>query len=154
MQFRKYLTITYVALAGLIAHTASYADSDKTNLPNLKESASYIKDKCGYEIKKFCSTVTPGEGRIASCLDSKENQLSNTCKNAWMGVKANISKRMDRAEVQFRKDCGGDVQMFCSDVPSGKGRLLSCLKQNESGLSQSCKNFQAKLDKKLGEFLG
>lgn len=120
---------------------------------NAKKIMSSLKDKCGADINKYCSGIKPGEGRIAACLQGRQDQLSSQCKDTWTSAKADISKRIDSADVAFRKQCGSDVQKFCSNVPSGKGRLLSCLGDHQSELSASCKNFHAKLEQRLDEFV-
>jgi hypothetical protein len=117
-----------------------------------KQMSDQLKTACQGDVDKLCSGITPGQGRVAACMDSKEDQLSSGCKTTWTQTKADISTRMDKAEVAFRQNCGSDVQKFCSDVPSGKGRVLDCLGQHQDGLSNSCKSFQAKLDKKLDKF--
>jgi hypothetical protein len=39
--------------------------------------------------------------------------------------------------------CADDARKFCSDVPSGGGRILACLKQNKDSLSDKCKQAAA-----------
>lgn len=146
------LTVLVVA-AGFLGYGASHAETSSEK-QNLQQTVSRLQDKCGSDVDKLCSGVTPGEGRIAACLESKEDQLSDSCKTAWKSTKQDLSKRMDQADVAFRKNCGSDVQKFCSDVPSGKGRLWSCLDQHRSDLSNSCKTFQAKIEQKVDKFLG
>jgi hypothetical protein len=118
-----------------------------------KHIVTNLKEQCRDDINTFCNGIKPGGGRIAACLESRQDQLSSQCKQTWESAKADISKRMDRADVAFRKQCGADLQKFCSNVPSGKGRLLGCLGEHQSELSTSCKNFNAKLDQKLDEFV-
>jgi hypothetical protein len=141
-----------------MTHSSAFADNTAQSTSsgqqeNANQIMSKLKDSCGTDINKYCNGVKPGQGRIAACLESRQDQLSSQCKDTWTSAKADLSKRMDRADVAFRKQCGADVQKFCSDVPSGKGRLLSCLGDHQSELSASCKNFQAKLDKKLDDFV-
>src|SRR5512135_2444329 len=35
---------------------------------------------CGRDLRAFCSTVKPGEGRMLNCLDINKNKLSPQCK--------------------------------------------------------------------------
>lgn len=39
--------------------------------------------------------------------------------------------------------CADDARKFCSDVPSGGGRIMACLKQNKDSLSDQCKQAAA-----------
>jgi hypothetical protein len=36
-------------------------------------------------------------------------------------------------------ECKDDLQKLCSGVPAGQGRLLECLKKNDSKVSGRCK---------------
>jgi Golgi apparatus protein 1 len=146
------LTLALVSLSALSispSHAAKTADQQ----PKLKQLMANFKQKCDSDIKKYCGDVTPGQGRVAACLRSKEDKLSDSCRTAYNGTLDDVSKRMERAEIAFRKQCGNDVQKFCAEVPSGQGRLWNCLDQHESDLSQSCKNFQANVEQKVDEYL-
>jgi len=139
-------------MVGSLAHAQSKSTSEGE--ASLSKMAIDLKKECKSDIEKLCKGVTPGEGRIASCLDSKEDQLSQSCGNSWMGTKANVSKRVEKAEMAFRKSCGNDLQKFCSDVPLGRGRLLSCLDSHREDLSSSCTNFYSSLDQRLSKLVG
>ena len=41
--------------------------------------------------------------------------------------------------------CADDVRRFCSDVPSGGGRIMACLKQYKDSLSDKCKQAAAQV---------
>ena len=150
---RKYLLTAFIAAIGIGSFSVCQADTSSAQQPNAKKLMSRIKQDCGADIQNFCKGVTPGEGRIASCLNSKEDSLSDSCKTTWRSAKMDVSQRIDKADVAFRKSCTADVQKFSSDVPSGKGRRLDCLDKHQPDLSSSCKNFQTKLDQKLDEFV-
>lgn len=142
------LLIPFV-FAGLQMAQSASADSQ----PTMNQLANSVQTSCQTDINQFCSDVTPGHGRILSCLNSKQDQLSDGCRVAKATAEENISQRMDKANVAFRKDCGSDVQKYCADVPSGQGRVLECLSHHKADLSNSCSKFQAKLEQKLSEFL-
>lgn len=120
----------------------------------MRNSIINLKSACRKDLNKFCKNVNPGEGRLAACLQAHEDQLSDNCDSAWLGTQETISQEMDKTEIAFRKSCGSDVQQFCADVPSGRGRILDCLEDHEDELSNSCQNFQAKLDEKLSSLFG
>lgn len=151
---------TVVAVAALASLTAGYpfngsaAEKKATSESKLEQTVTKLKSACQSDLNKYCKDVTPGEGRIASCLDSREDQLSASCKEAWVGTKARVSERVDKAEIAFRKSCGGDVRKFCSEVPSGRGRILDCLDDHRDELSGSCLDFHASLDQQLSDLLG
>jgi hypothetical protein len=45
--------------------------------------------------------------------------------------------------------CTADARKFCSNVPSGGGRIIACLKQNQPSLSDQCKQAAAQASKLL-----
>ena len=49
---------------------------------------TYVAQQCEADIEKLCGTVTPGEGRILACLDSKKSDVSDLCKQAVKDVMA------------------------------------------------------------------
>jgi hypothetical protein len=87
---------------------------------------------CEEEIAKFCNDVKRGEGRILDCLDQYKIELSNKCKTYFEGVKQEFKEAY--------KSCENDIMTFCQWIQSGEGRILNCLKENESHLSDDCKD--------------
>lgn len=55
-------------------------------------------------------------------------------------------------EVDPKGACKADVEKFCKDIKPGKGRIWSCLKSNEAGLSQVCKDQMAQKRENAKEF--
>jgi Cysteine rich repeat len=43
--------------------------------------------------------------------------------------------------------CADDAKKFCANVPSGGGRIIACLKQNQASLSDKCKQAAAQASK-------
>ncbi len=141
--------------SGLAFADDSQMSSDPAaNKSAFKEKVSKAKAACKSDVDKFCKDIQPGEGRILSCLDSKGDSVSQGCRTARGDLSAMISKKMDKADVAFRKNCGSDVQKFCSNVPSGKGRILECLSEKEDSLSNSCKVMQKKIEDRAAKFFG
>lgn len=89
------------------------------------------KNACKADIEKHCKDVEKGEGRVFECLNKKKSELSKPCKN-FLG-------KLKQYNEQRVKDCKADVEKYCKDVEKGEGRIVSCLKENESKLSPKCK---------------
>ena len=47
---------------------------------------SYVANECDEDLDKYCSAVSPGEGRLLDCLHKKDKQLTNRCKQALKNV--------------------------------------------------------------------
>jgi len=47
------------------------------------------------------------------------------------------------AQKKAKQACGPDIQVFCSDVQPGQGRIAGCLRAHEPQLSPACKGAMA-----------
>ncbi len=98
--------------------------------------ADALKD-CSSELQTYCSSVTPGEGRLVSCAKAHEDKLSSQCISAinrasyWVNFTAHTL-----AYVVLQ--CKADALKFCPDVEIGEERVLNCLSDNRDGLSKYC----------------
>lgn len=87
---------------------------------------------CNEDKQKYCSDVTPGAGRVAVCLDQHKDKLKPACRKTIKKGKAKAKKAT--------KECKADAKKLCKGVKPGQFRILKCLSENESKLSQSCKD--------------
>ena len=62
-----------VALLALTSNVVLAADAPQRSRP---------LSVCRTDVEKLCASVTPGRGRIASCLKQNEAQVSAPCKDA------------------------------------------------------------------------
>src|SRR6266446_5552474 len=83
---------------------------------------------CAEDTKKFCKDVQPGGGRILKCLKEHETELSQACKDQRAQMKEKIIEKLK----DFQAACKDDIQSHCKEVKVGGGRILKCLKENES----------------------
>lgn len=109
------VVLAFLASGGIAkAQTISYADA-----------VSKLADDCGADIKKLCSGLNLGGGRIADCLERNAPKVSPTCKSSLAGVVASISQR-EQAQAAYSQVCKGDMAMRCKGV-KGDGNILACL---------------------------
>ncbi len=47
---------------------------------------SYLANECDEDLEKYCSSVTPGQGRLIDCLDKNSKNISNRCNQAVKDV--------------------------------------------------------------------
>ena len=47
---------------------------------------TYLANECRDDLKKYCSDVQPGEGRLIDCIAKKKDAISDRCKNAIKDV--------------------------------------------------------------------
>jgi hypothetical protein len=90
---------------------------------------AFAEDPCAAAAAHLCSRAK-GEVAVLGCLRSHDKELTPACR-------AELSALLKIAE-EYGKDCEADAKRLCAEVARGEGRLLQCLKDNESFLSQSC----------------
>lgn len=97
------------------------------------------KGACRADIAALCPNIPQGRGEhraIAQCLESQADKLSAPCK-------AELDEMKARAEAA-KEACKPDVEKFCASVAAGGGRVMQCLQQHASELSDACKAVQSK----------
>ena len=106
-----------------------------------------VKEGCKAELESRCKEVTPGEGRLLACLYAFEDKLSARCDYALYDA----SMRLERAVAALSHgaaECKTDIHRHCAAVQAGEGRIVDCLKKQESKLGKRCR--QALKDLGLG----
>jgi len=102
-----------------------------------------VANGCKAELEKYCSNVTPGEGRLLACLYAYEDKLSGRCEYALYDAASRL-ERVVAALSYVANECSADLKQYCAGVAAGEGRLLQCLDKNEDKVSKRCK--QARKD--------
>ena len=98
---------------------------------------------CKVELEKYCSQVTPGEGRILACLYAHNDKLSGRCEYALYDAAVQLERAV-AALAYVANECGADLRKHCAGIEAGEGRLLDCLQKNDAEVSNRCK--QARKD--------
>ncbi|CAB5141960.1 hypothetical protein D3OALGA1CA_4213 [Olavius algarvensis associated proteobacterium Delta 3] len=98
-----------------------------------------VVNGCKAEMDKFCSQVTPGEGRMLACLFAHGDKLSPKCEYALYDAAVQLERAV-AALGYVANECDADLEKFCSSVAAGEGRLLQCLENNDKKVSKRCKN--------------
>ncbi len=97
-----------------------------------------IADGCKVELEKYCKDVTPGEGRVLSCLYAYSDKLSPKCEYALYDAAAQLERAV-AALSYVANECDADLDKYCSAVAPGEGRLLGCLEKKSKQLTKRCK---------------
>ena len=127
-------TIVAVLAAGAVAN----AQTVQTKLEDrLTAAVNKIQAACGEDLKKYCSTVTPGEGRLLLCLEAHEDKISTQCEYSLFSAARNLDRALDRIE-QTADACWNDIEKHCASVPAGGGGIARCLINQKSSLQPVC----------------
>ncbi len=93
---------------------------------------------CKTELEKYCAQVTPGQGRVLACLYSYQDKLSGQCEYALYDAAVRL-ERFVAALTYVAKECDDDIDKHCGNVQIGQGRVLQCLKDKGTQVSNTCR---------------
>ena len=104
--------------------SAAYAQTDMMSLLRERLAAGFkkLETACGEDVKKFCSTVTPGEGRLMYCMQAHEDKISDGCASALDEVAYQAETTADNLREAVNA-CRGDIDKVCATTQPGQGRL-------------------------------
>lgn len=97
-------------------------------------AAQQLRTACQDELRNFCGTVTPGEGRLLLCMQAHEDKISRQCELALLETSRNIGKAVHRME-NLAQACWQDIQAHCSAAGSS---VVQCMIDNRQSLSSQC----------------
>ena len=92
---------------------------------------------CKTELQTYCKGVTPGEGRILSCLYAYGDKISGQCEYALYDAAAQL-ERFVAALSYVANECGDDIDKYCAGVEAGEGRILACLEAQGTKIQGRC----------------
>ena len=93
---------------------------------------------CADEVETYCKNVTPGKGRLLSCLYAYEDKISTQCQIALCQAVPSLEMALTTLSY-LAGECRDDLKKFCSDVKPGEGRLINCLDKKKDALTDRCK---------------
>ncbi len=92
---------------------------------------------CEEDIKAHCDGLGNNTDKVFMCLAAYEDYLSTECREGIL--EAAMSIKMGAAALDYSvRACEADADKYCLDVQPGNGRLVGCIKANESSVSQEC----------------
>lgn len=98
----------------------------------------HLIDACEGDLQKYCSQVTPGDGRLLHCMAAHEDKISGQCEYAFYQTAA-LLEQLSVAIAYVAQECETEIQTLCRDVELGEGRILACLDEHSEEVGDSCK---------------
>jgi hypothetical protein len=113
------------------------ADLGKTILEKLTAKVAKLESACASDIKKYCRTVTPGEGRMIYCMQAHEDKISVKCAFELEEAATNVQTAADALKDGLIA-CKAEITGVCGKTVPGQGRIAACLIANKSTASSGC----------------
>lgn len=102
-----------------------------------QDIVSTVEQGCSVEIEKYCSQVSPGEGRMLACFFAHEDKLSGQCQYALYNASAQLEHAISALNY-VAGQCQSDMEKLCANVAVGEGRVLDCLEANKESVTPAC----------------
>jgi hypothetical protein len=134
--------LTTLAILPLLAVLSAGSISAQTSigkavLDRLNARVEKLESACAKDIKKFCRSVTPGEGRMVYCMQAHEDKISTKCAFE-LGDAATAIQTAAEALKDGVIACKAEIKGVCGKIKPGEGRIATCLLENKSTASPGC----------------
>jgi hypothetical protein len=129
-----------------VAAALFWAPSTASAQSNLREriaaAVQAVQQACAADVGKFCGNVTRGEGRLLSCMQAFDDQLSHGCQMSLYQASRNLEGALNRVE-RIADACWSDIQAQCGNAD----RVGQCImeKAQSQSLSPACQTVVAGL---------
>ena len=141
MKFTMQLLARFGVLSLLVILSVGSASAQtnlgKTIVDKLAAKITKLENACAGDIKKYCRTVTPGEGRMIYCMQAHEDKIRPKCAYELGETAGSVQATSD-----LLKDgviaCKAEISGVCGKIQPGQGRIAACLIANKSTASKDC----------------
>jgi len=135
------MNIRAATVLALLFPIASHADQDgKPPVEVSQKDNSVINTSvrdCQGDIRQHCSGLGQNATKVFMCLTAYEEQLSPTCRKEVLEAAMSIKAGSEAIDYSLSA-CETDVDAYCRNVQPGEGRVVGCIKANESNVSKAC----------------
>ena len=129
----------FFAIVGSLATlgTAAIAQEPTRVQAKITAAVEKVQKACEADVRQYCGSVTPGEGRLIMCMQAHEDKVSAQCDFALFEASRNLQRALDRVEL-VADSCWPDIEKLCANVAPAGGRVAQCLQDNKAKLSKLC----------------
>jgi Cysteine rich repeat len=128
-----------------VGSASAQTDITKAIQEKLAAEAAKLEKSCADDIKKYCSDVTPGEGRMLYCMHAHEDKISPKCDYDLEQAAADVELHADILKETLSA-CKAEISGVCGKTQPGQGRIAACLFANKSTASKACGDVLGKLE--------
>jgi hypothetical protein len=134
--------IGLLALPVILSIGAASAQTDQTDIgktiqAKLAAEVAKLESSCADDITKYCSDVTPGEGRMLYCMQAHEDKISAKCAFDLEEAATDVQLSADNLKEAITA-CRAEITGVCGKTQPGQGRIAACLIANKSTASTGC----------------
>lgn len=143
---RKFSEIFAIAAVTFMITASANAQSQLQSKfeDRLNAALKKIQTACDEDLKKYCGTVTPGEGRLLLCLEAHEDKITSRCDYSLFEASRNLEQALDNVS-RAADACWNDIEKHCANIPEGGGHIIECLIGKKDTLAPTCKSQLGKL---------
>jgi Cysteine rich repeat len=128
-----------------IGSVSAQTDPGKAILEKLTARVNKLESACAKDIKKYCSNVTPGEGRLVYCMQAYEDKISPQCAFELEDAATSLLTTADALKDAVMA-CKAEITGVCGKIQPGQGRIAACLLANKSTASTGCTDAIKKIE--------
>jgi Golgi apparatus protein 1 len=128
-----------------VGSASAQTDIAKAIQQKLAAEATKLENSCADDIKKYCTTVTPGEGRMIYCMQAHEDKISTKCAFDLEEAATDVQLSADNLKDAIIA-CHAEITGVCGKTLPGQGRIAACLIANKSTASKNCVDALGKIE--------
>jgi Cysteine rich repeat len=136
-QLRMSYPLILAATLALVVSANAQTEAQKQLEARVAAAVKKLETVCGEDVKKYCSSVTPGEGRVILCLEAHEDKISEKCDAGIFEAAHNLGNAIHRVE-EAADICWNDIEKYCVNVPPGGGHVVQCLANKKESIAPAC----------------
>lgn len=129
-----------------VGSVSAQTNLGKTIQEKLTGRITKLESACEEDIKKYCSTVTPGEGRMIYCMEAHEDKISAKCAFELGDTATSLQNAADALKDAVIA-CKAEITGVCGKIVPGQGRIAACLLENKSTASSGCTEAIQKIER-------
>ena len=115
---------------------------------NEQLAAQSIFESCAKDLETYCGAVTPGNGRTLACIYAHEDKISEECDAATDNASTLLDWFLEKVRYVYDR-CADDIQKHCAGTEFREGRIISCLIEKSSEVTDACKEVTAEFSGRL-----
>ena len=130
------MKVRFAVLGGILLASVLTVGVAKAQTISFADAMTVLARDCGADVKKLCSGVNLGNGKLAGCLEQHSARVSPQCVSTMASVFASIETRL-AAQASVFKVCAASAGTLCHGVV-GEAHILQCLIKAERIDSGKC----------------